>query len=87
VDKMVGSVVSLMIGVILLTALAPTVHNTSCTANWNTTGNETAGCALNVTSSGAQGLYNLYDLFWAIAGLVFIAGGVYGFFTAIKGKK
>jgi hypothetical protein len=47
-DKMVASVIFLLVGVILLTSLAPTIH----------TQTDTTGALKNVSTS-AQSIYNL----------------------------
>ena len=73
-DQMLSSIILILIGVILITALAPTIH----------TQTDTSGALENVGTS-AQSIYNLYDLFWAISGMVLIAGGMYGFFKGLRG--
>ena len=74
-DAMIQGIVAILVGVILLTALAGTIHTQT-----DTTG------ALNNVSASAKTLYNLYDLLWAVLGLVFIAGGGYRVVSSFKEK-
>ncbi len=75
VAGMITAVISVIIGVILITSLALTI-----TDNTNTDATE----PLENVSSDAKSLYGLYDLIWAAGGLLLI---VFGLFAAVKGKK
>ncbi len=75
VANLITAVISIIIGVILITALAVTV-----TDNTDTSG----GAALENVSSDSQALYGLYDLVWAAGGLLLI---VFGLFTAVRSKS
>ena len=43
--------------------------------------------ALYNVSGSAKSIYNLYDLYWAAFGLIFIAGGMYGIWSNLKNSK
>ena len=80
------SVIFIIIGVVLLTSFAGTVH-TQTDTKLNSTGNgcngATAGALCNV-SSNAQTIYQFYDLVWAALGLVFIIGGGWSAVTTLR---
>lgn len=74
-NAVVVGIVFVLIGVLLLTSLAPTIHTQTNTAS---TG------ALENVSATSKTIYNLYDLIWAVAGLVFIVGGAFGLYKEMK---
>ncbi len=75
VNDMITGIIGVIIGVILLTALAVTV-----TTNTDTS---TANASLENVSADASALYGLYDLVWAAGGLLLI---VFGLFTVVRRK-
>lgn len=77
-NGLVMGVVLVFIGAILLTGIAPTIHSQT-DVSYNSTGGTsgTTGALVNITNSGARTIYPLYDLIWAVAGLLLIVGGAF----------
>lgn len=84
-EKAVVGLIFVIIGVLLITALAPTINETSSTNAFNSTGNENPAGALENVSGSAATLYALYDFIWAVGGLVLIVVGVIA--VALQFKK
>lgn len=75
-ERAVVGLIFVIIGVLLITALAPTINETTGTA---------AGDPLENVSGSAATLYALYDFIWAVGGLVLIVVGVIA--VALQFKK
>lgn len=82
-DKTVGGAIAVVVIVILLTALAPTIHDNTSSAK-NSTGGTVGvtGPLLNVSET-AKPIYNLTDLLWAALVIIVVVGFGY---RAVKGK-
>ena len=69
------SVIFIIIGVVLLTSFAGTVHSQTDTST---------GKALENVTANAKTIYTFYDLVWAALGLVFIIGGGWSVVTTLR---
>jgi len=76
-EKMIVSIVVIVVGVILLTATAATIQSNTATG---------ATKALENVSATAKVIYGLYDFLYALLGLGLIIGGFAGFFISLKQK-
>lgn len=74
-NRLFLSVIFIIIGVVLLTSFATTIHDSTVT---------TTGGALENVSANAKTLYGFYDLIWAALGLVFIIGGGWSAVATVK---
>ena len=74
VAQAITGLIFVIIGVVLITALAVTVTD-------NTNTDSGSGLALNATlenvSGDAKSLYGLYDLVWAAGGLILVVAGLF----------
>lgn len=83
-EKMMFGVVALLIGILLLTSMAPTVSTETSVAK-NSTGGTlgTVGALVNLSGTSSATIYGLYDLMWAIFGLLLVAGGAFSLYKSI----
>ncbi len=77
VAQAIGGLIAVIIGVVIITALALTVTENTDTST---------GATLENVSQDAKSLYGLYDLVWAAGGLILIVAGLFTIATSF-GKK
>jgi len=78
-NELIFGVIAIVVGVILITSQAVTIHDSTDTST---------GKPLENVSASAKTMYGLYDFLWAVAGLGLIIGGLGLFFyTSYKKLK
>lgn len=83
-EQKIGAAIGVVVVLILVTAMAPTIH-TSTDSSLNSTGGTsgTVGALINVSDT-AKPIYNLTDLLWAALVIIVVVGFGY---RAVKGGK
>ncbi len=71
--------ISIVIIVLILTALGPTIiDNTSTRACDNTIGDNVTGCALENSSGSSKTMYSLVELLYPIIGVIIVVVAGFG---------
>ncbi len=65
-----GVLLTLVIFILILTALAPTIISSTCTYGFNATGSDEGACNLENASAGGKSMYGLMELLYPVIGII-----------------